>query len=520
MRCLEAVKVLEVLRLREMGFSQRDIGSSINCGKSTVGDVLRRCQEVGLTYEAAEKMTNEEIKVLLYPSKTQYSASRTEPDWAQVHAELHETDIRGRTTRVNLQYLWEKYRQDCPGGLGYSQYCRKYLAWKDSVGINVSMPINREPGKEMMVDWCGDTLDCVIDSETGELLKAHFFVSTLGYSYYPYVEAFPDEKNDKWLAAHVNALKYYGGLPRVITPDNTKNAVTKSNYYDPAINAAYLDLARHYGMAVIPARVRKPKDKSPVEGSIGWLEVWLLEWLRHQTFYSFRELNAAIKDRIGELARRPFKKRPGSRESDFRTIDKPALRPLPSTHYEAAEFITRRVPQNYHVEYGGFYYSVPYTLYKQKVTMRITTSVIEILNESRQRVALHVRRYTGSRYDTDIGHMPARHRHQLELGAYDGARYREWAGSFGESTYAVIDRLLCAQATEEQAYRSCMGLLQMGKKAGSERLEAACRKALDMHSVTYTTVKNILQNHQESVPAAKTSRATPPHSNLRGNVWE
>lgn len=204
------MKIIEILRLQEMGFSQREIGDSIRCGKSTVGDIERRCKPCGLTYEAAQQMSEKEIKALIYPVECD-GRDRKEPDWPDVHARLNKRDSNGHLTRINLQYLWEEYRQDDPHGISYSQYCRQYGAWKESVGLNVTMPINREPGKEMMVDWCGDTLDCVLDRETEKRKTAYFFVSTLGVSLYPYVEAFPDEKNDKWLTAHVHALKYYGG---------------------------------------------------------------------------------------------------------------------------------------------------------------------------------------------------------------------------------------------------------------------------------------------------------------------
>ncbi len=517
MRRLEIMKILEILRLQEMGLSKREIAASVQCGKTTVSDVERRCLEHALTFESARNMTNNELSDLLYPKAKPPGLDNV--DWEEVYRQLTYKDENRRKTRKNLRYIWEEWMTEHPGGMSYSQFCRRYTAWKADAGRKADMPIEREPGRECMVDWCGDTLDCVVDIETGELLTAHFFVATLGDSYYPYVEAFSDEKSDKWLTAHVNALHYYGGLPRVIIPDNTKTAVKKPSYYDPAINTAYLDFAQYYGVAIIPTRVCHPKDKSPVEGSIGWLETWLLEWLRGQVFYSFRELNVSILQRVAQLARRKFQKRPGSRESIFQSVDKPALRPLPARKYKAAEFVQRRVPTNYHVEYQGFYYSVNYTLLGQMVMLRITANMVEILNEDRQRTAAHVRRYTGSRYVTDLAHMPENHRQQYKLNHWTGDRYRDWAATIGENTALVIDRLLKAPAAEEQAYRSCMGILQMSEKHGIERLEAACRKAIAIRSVTYTTVRNILKNGQESMVAGKPTGTTPSHENLRGNIY-
>jgi transposase len=369
------------------------------------------------------------------------------------------------------------------------------------------------------VDWVGDTLDCVVDESTGELLTAHFFITTLGDSSYPFVEAFPDEKADKWIKGHVDALRWYGGVPKIIVPDNTRTAVTSARYYDPEINKVYWDFAQHYAVAVVPARIRKPRDKGSVESGVGWLEVWLLEWLRGQVFYSFRELNAAIKKRVKELAAKAFQKRPGSRESVFLEVDRPALRPLPVQPYEFAEFVDRRVPDNYHVALDGFYYSVPYTLYKQTVTLRISGNVIEILDENGGRVATHERRYSGSRYVTIFEHMPPNHRHQAKFKGFDGHRYTDWAKKIGESTAAVIERFLKQQAAEEQAYRSCMRVLQMSQTYGNERLEAACAMALDMRAVNYTTIRNILKNGRET-GNAPSAAPTPEHENLRGNVWQ
>jgi len=321
MRCVDPVKILEILRLTEQGYSQREIARSVKCGKSTVGEIQKRCRNCNLQYNTASKMTNDEIKKLIYPGSFG-QPKKDDPDWASIHNRLQSNK------RLNLQYIREEYRAKNSDGLSYSRFGKRYSDWKNETGKNVIMVQNREPGKELFVDWMGDTLDCVIDSTTGELKKAHFFVATLGDSSYPYVEAFPDEKLDKWLLAHVNCLKYLGGIPKVIVPDNCKTATTKPSYYDPAINCFYWNFATHYEVAILSARIREPKDKASEESSIGWLETWLLEWLRGKQFFSFAALNNEIQERIKELVQRPFQKRKGSRQSIFEAIDKPALKNL------------------------------------------------------------------------------------------------------------------------------------------------------------------------------------------------
>ena len=504
MRCTETVSILEIMRLWEHGLSQRDIAASVNCGKSTVNDVQQRCRQAGLTYAEASGLTNAGIRARLYPSKAEPRES-DEPDWEAVHKWLQ----AGR--RRNLRLAWEEYRLSNREGLGYSQYCKRYREWRESTGKTVTMAFNHEPGKELYVDWVGDTLDCVTDPVTGQLQTAHFFVAALGCSGYPYVEAFPDEGMESWLTAHIHTFEYIGGTPYVVVPDNCKTAVTKPHYYDPKLNPAYCDLANHYGIAVVPARVRKPKDKPIVEGSVGWLETWLLEWLRGQIFFGFVELNRAITGRVKTLAQRLFQERSGSRASVFEELDRPALRPLPTARFEYTAYVTRRVPDNYHVEYGGFYYSVPYTLYKQEVTVRATASMIEVINESRERVALHQKRLSGSRYVTDPAHMPEKHRRQLENNRRTGREYLEWAATIGQNTRMVIERMLKAQEIEMTAYRACMGVLQCAKKFSPEKLEAACGQALRIGSPCYTTVRGLLQ----APPPARQLRPLPAHANLR-----
>ena len=504
--------VLEILRLTEMGYSQRKIGGSVKCSKSTVGEIQRRCQEIGLNYSQAAKLSDKEIKSLVYPIYSSRKVIKPDPDYESIQNALKQDSNK------NLQYLWEDYRSDNPEGLSYSQFCERFRRWKADTGQNVNMHIEREPGKEMLIDWMGDTLEVVYDSITGQVFKAYFFVTTLGYSGYPYAEAFPNQKQESWQQGHVNALNYYGGTSLIFVPDNLLTGVTKASHYEPVINQAYWELAKYYGVAVIPARIRKPQDKSPVETSIGWLETWLLSWLKSQKFFSFAELNKAIRQRLAELIERPFQKRPGSRLSNFIEFDQPCLRPLPFKDFEIADMITKRLPDNYHVEYQGYYYSAPFGYFNQMVTIRATQKTIEIFDTNRIRIASHQRSFS-KRYVTDTAHMPERHRRYLEAKQFDGHRYRSWAKNIGPETAHVIDRMLRACHVEEQSYKACMGLLQLSKKYGDKRLEAACKKAAGLNSMTYTTVSNILKHSQDLVVLKLKPAATPEHENIRGAAY-
>ena len=507
------MRITEILRLTEMGLSQREIGASAGCGKSTVGDLLRLCREKGVDHAKASGMTDDELHAALYPDDTAQIASSTEPDWKAISAEI------AKHKKLNMQFLWEEYREQNPNGLSYSRFCAHFREYRESGGRQVSLYSERKAGEVMEVDWMGDTLDCVVGTD-GVLITAHFFVSILGYSGYPFVKAFPNEQEQSWITANVDALHYYGGVPRIIRPDNCKTAVKSPKYYEPVINTSYWELGQHYGVAIIPTRSRKPKDKPVVEQSVGWLETWLLGKLRDQRFFSFHDLNNTTAKLVRGLSARPFQKREGSRLSEFLEIDKPALRPLPAQKYEIADIVSRSVGDNYHIEYGWFCYSVPYTLHKEQVFLRATGTMIEIFDKHHLRMASHIRRYdkTLGRYVTDPAHMPPNHKAVYLSRQFDGARYRNWARNIGENTYFIIDNLLTSGKVEEQGYKSCMGVLQLTKTYGNEQLEAACKRARALGSYTYTTVNTILKNGIENASAGLL-KATPDHENIRGSEY-
>jgi transposase len=516
------MKIIEMLRLSEMGLTQRQIAAGAGCARSTVGEVLKLCKDKSIDFALAKQKTAEELHSFLYPVDKTKQRVLPEPDWRAIREEL------AKHKNLNLQFLWEEYRSQYPGGLSYSRFCVHYRQYREAIGKEVYLHNERKAGEVMEVDWMGDTLDCVVSEKTGEIMKAHFFVSIIGYSGYPYVEAFPNEREINWITGNVNALHYYGGAPRLITPDNLKAAVKTPRYYEPIINSSYWELAQHYGVAIIPTRVGKARDKSLVEQSVGWLETWLLGKLRKQMFFSFTELNLTIRGYISELSQKPFQKREGSRLSEFIEIDKPALRPLPAQRYEIADIVARRVGDNYHLEYDRFYYSVPYTLHGEMVMLRATGATIEVFDRNHLRMASHKRRYLEgisptpiipmARYVTDEAHMPPNHVVVYRARQFDGKRYLAWAQKIGESAHFIIDGLLTSGPVEEQGYKSCMGVLQLSKTYGDAALEAACTRARALGSCTYTTVKSILKTGTVD-NARRVPLPTPLHENIRGGEY-
>ena len=509
------MKIVDILRLAETGMGHRAIASHAGCGKSTISRLLATCREKGIGHGKAVEMPESELHRLIYPEteKAKRKAAE-EPDWQAIHEELM------KRPNLNLQFMWEEYREQHADGKSYAWFCDQYRKYRKGSGREVSLYHERKAGELMEVDWAGDTLTCMVDAATGAVSEAHFFVATIGYSLYPYVEAFPNEKEANWIQAHVNAFNYYGGVPRIIEPDNCKTAVKVPQYYEPIIHSAYWEMAQHYEVAIVPARVRKPKDKAAVEEGVRWVETWLMGKLRNQKFFTYPELNREINKLMSELTKRPFQKREGSRHSEFEKIDKEALRPLPKTRFELADIRMKQVGDYYHLEYEGFHYSVPYTLHRQKVILRATPTTIEVLDKNHERVASHIRRYNASegRYSTNLEHMPPNHQAVHQSRKFDGTRYRSWAKEMGTNTYFVVDTILKSGKVEEQGYRACMGILQMAQKYGETQVERACERARQLGSLTYTTVKNILKNGALEIVSGK-STPTPIHENIRGSGY-
>jgi transposase len=491
--------------MKEADCSVADIAAACHRARSTVRSTIARAENAGIDYECARLLECGELEELLYPKKVS-EHKRPEPDWESIH--------KGLTTRSksNLQFEWEEYIKEHPDGYRYSYFCELYARWRDEAIRKVIMVQSRRPGYELFVDWAGDSLECVVDACSGEASKAYFFISTLGDSGYPFVRAFPNMGQDSWIAAHVENFKYLGGLPTIVVPDNCKTAVTKPSYYDPVLNPAYRELACHYNVAIVPARVRKPKDKAPAENAVGWLETWLLEWIvRQGPFFSFEELNSAIDCRMAELVKRPFQQRCGSRSEAFELIDKDALRPLPKHHFHLAEWINRKVGTTYHVRYKDTNYSVPYELFGTTVTLKADSRIIEIFDTKQKRAALHTTNHNPKiRYITVPEHMPPAHRAQRQFNERTGDDYRRLAQRIGKDVGLFVEALLKKYPWEQTSYRSCQAVIGFAHKTSPEIVNKACKQALADSQISYGYLKMLLEEKATKRPA------TTSHENIRG----
>lgn len=328
---------------------------------------------------------------------------------------------------VTLMPLWEEHKATQPDGLQYSQYCEHYRRW--AARLKPSMRQVHRAGERCFVDYAGHTV-AVIDPRTGELRTAQIFVAVLGASHYCYAEATWGQSLPDWIGSHGRALRYFGGVPELLVPDNLASGVTRAHRYEPLLNPTYREMATHYGTAILPARVRKPRDKAKVETAVQLVERWILARLRHRQFFSLAELNAAIAALLEDLNTRPLQMLPGNRRSQFEQIDRPALRPLPTTPYVFAEWTCARVHIDYHVAVDGHYYSAPYTLIGQQLDVRLTAHTVEVFRRG-QRVAAHTRSHDKGRHTTLPEHMPAAHR---EYAHWTPARLIAWASKTGVAT--------------------------------------------------------------------------------------
>jgi transposase len=493
-------KIREILRLRHDGFGTRAIARSVAASHSTVMDTLRRAKAAGFGWPLPEEMDDTVLEAALYKGNMPAS-KKALPDMERIHREM-------KRKAVTLQLLWLEYKRDHPDGLQYSQFCLKYKTWLGK--IDVAMRQTYRAGERGFADYAGMTVP-VTDPHTGEVRQAQIFIFVLGASNYTYAEATWSQELPSWLMSHVHALEFMGGVPEIITPDNLKAAVTRPCRYEPDLNPSYQDLANHYGTAVIPARVRKPRDKPKAEAAVQVVERWILAVLRDRTFFSLAELNQAIAEELTRLNERPFQKIEGSRRSVFETLERPALKPLPATPYEYAEWKKAKVNIDHHVAVDGSFYSAPYQLIGRDVDIRLTAAAIEILHAGR-RVASHERSYRKGRYITENAHRPPKHQKYLD---WTPERIADWAGKAGPNTAQLARKIMEGKAHPEQGYRACLGLIRLGACYTHERLEAAAGRALACGARSYRSVKSILEHGLDQVTM---EQAPPPllHENLRG----
>ena len=497
-------KLSEVLRLRlEKKLSVRQIAVGCNLARSTVADYLGRARVAGLGWPLPAGMGEDLLEALLFPVQPT-GVKRSDLAMGYIHDEM-------KRKHVTLQLLWEEYRGREVDGYGYSQYCKRYRDWAGTQAISLRQ--DHRAGDKLFIDFAGDTTP-IHDPLTGDVSRGHLFVAVLGCSNYTYAEVTATEKLEDWIEAIVRALEFFEGVPNIVVPDNAKALVTSPCWYDPDINITFHELAEHYGFAALPARPRKPKDKSKVEAGVLIAERWILARLRDQKFFSLGEVNVAVSSLLRRMNEHQFKKLPGCRKELFARIEKPALKPLPEHSYELARWKKVVLNIDYHVDLDGHYYSAPYTLIRQELMARYTRSGVELFHKSR-RVAAHARSYQKGCHTTINEHRPPAHAKYLE---WTPERIISWAGTIGPNCTEAARQMMAGRKIPEYAYRPCIGVIRLGKRYGNDRVDRACARALKMHIVGYRHIESILKTGRDRLSDAAdvASRPDVAHDNLRG----
>ena len=501
-------QIHEILRLKYQNqLSIREIARSCGLPNSTVGDYLKRAAAAGIGWPLPEGLSEEQLfeRLMAVPAGGS-EPNPALPDWDYIHAEL-------RRKSVTLQLLWQEYRGVHPEGYGYSRFCELYQRWAGTLE-----PVLRQvhlPGEKMFVDWAGQTVP-IHDGKDGTVSAAHLFVAVLGASNKTYVHAFADEKLGSWIAAHSGAWAFFQGVAKVTVPDNLKTGVAHPCRYEPVIHRSYQEMAEHYGTVIIPARIKKPRDKAKVETGVQIAERQILAVLRDRRFFNVDELNQAIFPLLTKLNAQPFQKLEGCRDSWYEETEKALLLPLPAVPFELAIWSKAKVNIDYHVMVENHGYSVPHSLVNQLLEVRSTHHTVECFHAGK-RVAAHVRSGEPGRFTTLDEHRPKSHQRYL---AWSPGRMVEWARLIGPDCAKVVAMILESRPHPEQGFRSCLGVIRLCKAVGNARMEAACRRALFFHTSSYLSIKSILENRLEGLPLEQElPLPSPDHENLRGGPY-
>ena len=503
-------KIREALRLKyEHSLSNRQAARSCNISRPTVAEYWNQAQKSGIDWARDKGLSDTDLMNKLYPKQIINGIvggiDHVEPDWAYIHAEL-------KRQHVTLELLWQEYKEAHPNGYQRSWFGDLYRRWCRK--LNVCMRQEHRAGEKLFVDYC-DGLTIIVRS-TGEEILTQLFVAVWGASNYTFAEASMTQCRHDWLMSHVRAFEYYDCVPRAVVIDNLKSGVTHPCRYEPEVNASYRDLADHYDCCVLPARVRHPKDKAKVEAGVLIAQRWILACLRNQRFYSIAELNEAIRILLEKLNSRQMQKLKSSRKELFERLDKPAALSLPEKRYEYAEWKKARVNIDYHVEIDRHYYSVPYQLAHEQVDVRSTDHTVEIFHKG-QRQASHTRGFEKHKHSTKPEHMPEAHRQYM---TWNPERIMAWAEKTGPYTREVIKNNLESRRFPEQAYRSCLGILRLSNHYPADRLENACKRALQYRVYSFTRIKAILDTgldkQADLFENVAAPRVSPMHENVRG----
>lgn len=509
--------IIGVIELRQAKVPYEDVQRRYGIGSSTVTLIMKRFSDIQTPLETLKATEPRKVEALFYPPENLRDSNKPLPDFHVVHQRMLEMD------HPDLAFIWMEYKEEHPDGYQLSQFYKYYGDFlRENYHLDsVKMPVERIPGERMYIDWVGDHPALLANPATGEMQEVHILTTTLGFSSKVYAEIFMDEKTPQFITGVVHALDFYHAVPKYLVPDNLKTAVIKHTKDQLVLNSIFSDLEDFYDVVVLPPPARKPKGKPSVENHVKFLETHLVERLKKHVYTSLEALNEETKKIIVDINGGSFQRTSDirrSRQYAFETYDLPRMRPLPEGHFTTCDYkYFQRVPENYHLEYDGHYYSVLYTRHGKPAILKATMSEIEICDENNRLLCTHARSYREfPRYITEDSHMPPAHQFYKELNAHDGDYYRRWAGTYGTAMGTLIDRILRSAKHEEQAYNSCKGILHMVKGMPYHVVEEAAQKCVDTSSCSYSAFKRVLAKVSDAARSDKNGELLPAHENIRG----
>lgn len=506
--------IIGIIRLREKNVSYRECQNRFKIGNSTITLIMKRYEELGIPLRDLEQMKPADVEKSFYPPEKLQRKDTPMPDFQKIHERLME-----KGSKANVFFLWTEYKHENKDGYQYTQFNDYYNRYVDEhfSSKNVSMAVERVPGEKVYIDWVGDQPAIISNPETGEMIKVHVFVTTVGVSNYVYAELFPDEKLPNFVQGTVHALNFYGAVPKYLVPDNAATAVTKHTKDELLINSTYQDLESFYDTIVLPPPAYKPKGKPTVEKHVQILETWLLEKLKEHIYTSFASANEECKRIIAAINDEVPDGWDSSRKEMFERYDKPQMKKLSDGAFTTCDYVAfNRVPENYHLPYDNHYYSVFYTYYGKPVILKATFTEIKICDQNNRLICTHQRSYKKfPKYITKDEHMDPSHRFYKEVNMHDGNYYRRWASAIGSDMYTMIDRILHSSKHEEQSYNACNGILHMCDGKSKTIANMAARKCIELNSCKYTYFKRIL-NEILNNNGRDSHESLPDHSNIRG----
>lgn len=507
-------RIKEVIRYgMTTELSERAIGRALKVSRTAVTKYLECFRNTGLTWDQAESMADSQLLGLLDGNREPATSSRYQQLVQRFPGMVRDLRRKG----VTQQLLWEEYLRQHPDGYSHTQFCYHFQHWRQS--SEVRMHIEHKAGERLFVDYAGEKL-AVVDRETGQARPVETFVAVLGASELIYAEASETQQSQDWIRSNERALRFYGGCVQAIVPDNLRSAVSRSDPYEPGINPLYDSFAQHYGLVIVPARVREPRDKALAENTVRLVYQRVYAPLRDRVFYSLEELNAAVREQLQVLNTKPFQKLPYSRQQLFEQIEKDVLKPLPAHWFPMKQPQEATVQFNYHVELreDHHFYSVPWRLRTREpsttVKLLFDERTVEIYYDN-VRIAEFQRDRSLGGYTTLPEHMPDHHRFYAE---WSPERLIRWAAVVGPDVQAVIQQVLDQAKYPPQAFRSCLGILSLRKIYGAQRLNRACRRALAYRMCSYRRIHNMLKLGLEE-EQEQTQFSFPSHENLRGSNY-